>query len=434
MPHSELAARYAAVRHFSERIAEPLSGEDCAIQSMPDTSPTRWHLAHTTWFFETFLLKQMQGYRPYDPSFEFLFNSYYNTVGAQFPRSQRGLISRPGLRETLAYRKHVDQAIAESLHRSEWSSAQCDVMNIGLNHEQQHQELMLTDIKHVLFRNPLAPVYRLDDPASQPAGQLQWLSFEEGIVWIGDESDGFAFDNERPRHRVFVHPFRIAHRCVTNGEYLAFIEDGGYKRPEFWLAMGWDAVQTRGWQAPMYWSNRDGEWSLFTLSGLKRLDENAPVCHVSYFEADAYARWAGHRLPTEQEWEHAVACERGLPANDPVGRGEGHWSDTLLRSGLTVHPQSGPGPALTGRFENILGNAWEWTSSPYVAYPGYRPPEGALGEYNGKFMCNQFVLRGGSCATPEGHIRTTYRNFFPPEAQWQFSTIRLADGSDSADR
>ncbi len=432
--HDCLVKEYNSVRRFSEQIARPLSAEDCAIQSMPDVSPTRWHLAHTTWFFETFLLKSSPGYRVFDPSFEYLFNSYYNSIGEQFPRANRGLISRPGLEQTLAYRRHVDEAMIRWIEESAQARDQKEVLKIGLNHEQQHQELMLTDIKHVLSCNPLAPVY-FDDSSHPGVGvpitgeattgataELSWIAMDEELAWIGNDGDHFAFDNEQPRHRFFLAPYRIANRCVTNGEYLAFIEDGGYQRPELWLSLGWDVAKSKGWTAPLYWSRGNDGWSHFTLGGRKPISQAEPVCHVSLFEADAYARWAGCRLPTEQEWEHAVTGQLGTPIADLSG----HWSDSLLGAGRTVHPQADKGDAASSQFVNAIGNAWQWTSSQYSAYPGYQPPHGALGEYNGKFMCNQFVLRGGSCATPSGHARTTYRNFFPPDTRWQFTTLRLA--------
>lgn len=377
--------RYESVRRHSIRLAKPLSDEDCAIQSMPDASPIRWHLAHTTWFFETFLLKSHAGYRKFDASFDYLFNSYYNTVGKQFPRSSRGLISRPGMQETLAYRKHVDAAMLDMLESSELSNEQLNVLEIGLHHEQQHQELMLTDIKHALSCNPLEPAYSDERFECFESHPMQWKAADETLAWIGTDTNGFAFDNERPRHRFFLDTYEIARRCVTNSEYIVFIEDGGYQRPEFWLSMGWNEVLANQWNAPLYWQREQHGWSRYTLSGRLPVEPDEPVCHVSYFEADAYARWAGSRLPTEQEWEHALADE----------------------------PQA-------------MNSLWQWTASQYIAYPGYQAPPGALGEYNGKFMCNQFVLRGGSIATPPGHIRATYRNFFPPETRWQFAGIRLA--------
>jgi ergothioneine biosynthesis protein EgtB len=423
-----LLERYARVRRFSEQIAAPLSPEDSAIQSMEDASPTRWHLAHTTWFFETFLLKSTPGYCVFDSRFEYLFNSYYNTVGEQYPRSKRGLISRPGLEETLAYREHTDRAIERCLECGLFDAAQQQVLTVGLNHEQQHQELMSTDIKHALSRNPLDPVYcdsQVESTRGDGDGADGWVSIEEGMTRIGYAGDAFSFDNETPRHRIFLEPYRVALRTVTNGEFLEFIEDGGYQRPELWLSMGWSTVQESGWQAPLYWRRDNGRWTTFTLSGRRDIDLDAPVCHVSYFEADAFARWAGARLPTEFEWEHAIASHCRLARDDDASFC-GHWSDRLLAKDQFVHPRAEKADADIDVFVNAVGNVWEWTASQYLAYPGYQPPPGALGEYNGKFMCNQFVLRGGSCATPSGHARLTYRNFFPPDARWQFSGIRLA--------
>ncbi|MCM2370471.1 ergothioneine biosynthesis protein EgtB [Aporhodopirellula aestuarii] len=404
--------RYRRVRELSMRIAAPLSAEDCAIQSMPDASPTRWHLAHTTWFFETFLLKERPGFAPFNPSFERLFNSYYNSVGQPFPRNRRGQISRPGLNETIDYRRHVDDAVTELLSESELSPSQLSVLELGLNHEQQHQELMFTDVKHALASNPLHPIYAEDpfDSTTAPkASPLRWRSSDETIVEVGHDGNGFAYDNEGPRHRELIHPHQMASRCVTNREYLEFIHDGGYRQPEYWLSLGWDAVNQHGWEAPLHWISQNGDWHQFTLSGVRPLVLDEPVCHVSYFEADAFARWSGKRLPTEFEWEHAAS-------GDTTGE---IFCDKLLQSGGVVHPR------VTGD-SDFLGNVWEWTASQYLPYPGYRPVGGALGEYNGKFMCNQFVLRGGSCATSSDHIRLSYRNFFPPDARWQFAGIRLA--------
>ncbi|REJ89660.1 MAG: ergothioneine biosynthesis protein EgtB [Planctomycetota bacterium] len=410
-----LASRYDAVRRFSEDLARPLSAEDCNLQSMPDASPTKWHLAHTTWFFETFVLARCPGFRPFDESFAYLFNSYYNTIGAQFSRPRRGMISRPGLTEALEYRRVVDEQILDLLESESSEAARfAATIEIGLHHEQQHQELILTDIKHALAQNPLQPVYRDgrfgDSPAADPDG---WSLHDEGVYRIGyDAGDDFAFDNESPRHRVFLEEFEISNRLVTCGEYLHFMEDGGYERPELWLSLGWDAVRREGWTGPLYWSRTGNKWREFTLAGAQTIDLHRPVCHVSYFEADAFARWAGARLPTEAEWE--VAAGDDLSGNF-VGE---YWE-----AGTAIHP--GCRPALGAALPRIYGDVWEWTASPYVAYPGYAPPAGALGEYNGKFMCNQFVLRGGSCATSSTHIRRTYRNFFPPESRWQFSGIRL---------
>jgi len=376
--------RFLAVRSFTEQLAAPLSAEDQTVQSMPDASPTKWHLAHTTWFFETFVLRpHARGYRVFDPAYEYLFNSYYEAVGPRHPRPQRGMITRPGVGEIAAYRNHVTQAIAEMIDGG--ANAAASLIELGLHHEQQHQELILMDAKHMLSMNPLRPAYRSDPPSPHPAPPISWIRRSGGLVEIGHDGQGFAFDNEGPRHKVWLEPFAIASRPTSNAEYLAFIEDGGYRRPEFWLSAGWDCVNMRGWEAPLYWEKRDGRWHVFTLHGLQPMSPDAPVCHVSAFEASAFAKWAGKRLPREAEWESAE-------------------------------------PELEG-----TGAVWEWTASPYVAYPGYREPPGAIGEYNGKFMANQMVLRGGCIATPDDHIRTTYRNFFPPDARWMFGGIRLAE-------
>ncbi len=382
---------------------------------MPDVSPTRWHLAHTTWFFETFLLKSTPGYQVFHEDFEYLFNSYYNTVGEQFPRHRRGQISRPGLPETLDYRRHVDQHMMELFSAGEFDG-RGHVIELGLHHEQQHQELILTDIKHVLSRNPLLPAYQTPTPmASGEGGRLEWTSVDEQLVQAGHADATFCFDNERPRHKTYLQAHELAHRCVTNGEYLQFVNDGGYRRPELWLSLGWAQVQQERWTSPLYWLRRDDQWHEFSLAGLHALEPNLPVCHLSYFEADAYARWAGCRLPTEFEWEtHAAALSM-----------EGNFADRLTARRLPIHPR-GAGGEIPSKPAAMFGDVWEWTSSPYTAYPGYQPASGALGEYNGKFMCNQFVLRGGSCATSSDHIRPTYRNFFPPEARWQFTGFRLA--------
>lgn len=422
---TDLIERYHHVRRFSQTIAEPLSAEDCAIQSMPDVSPTRWHLAHTTWFFETFLLKSIAGYEAFHPQFEMLFNSYYNSIGEQFPRARRGLISRPSLDETLDYRRYVDAAISEHFSASDLPADVRKVFEIGLQHEQQHQELMLTDIKHVLAQNPLRPVYRESNfhPKSGNQSQQTWQSFDSGVVESGHATESFCFDNELPRHSVFLHPYSICDQLVTNGQYLEFMQDGGYQRPELWLSAGWATCQEQQWQSPEYWKNEGDEWTCFTLSGQQPVHLDDPVCHVSYFEADAFARWAGRRLPTEFEWEHAVRSTECQSESETAT-----WADQRIAQDQPVHPvRHGDGQAAP--LHHAFGQVWEWTASQYTAYPGYRPPNGALGEYNGKFMCNQFVLRGGSCATPSNHIRLTYRNFFPPEARWQFTGIRLASDS-----
>ena len=409
-----LVGRYTVVREQTERLCEPLATEDFVVQSMEDVSPTKWHLAHTSWFFETFILRpHLHGYAELDPAYAFLFNSYYTQAGERHCRAQRGYISRPTVSEIFAYRRHVDEAMARLLGSMRPDDAVADLVELGLHHEQQHQELMLTDIKHVFSVNPLRPVYRERAPARlRDAAPLEWIEFDGGLNEIGHTGTGFSYDNERPRHRVYVQPFRLASRLVTNGEYLAFMQDGGYRRPELWLSLGWATVQENEWSEPFYWEQRDGEWWMFTLSGMRRIEPAEPVCHLSYFEADAFARWSGARLPTEAEWEMAAAQQQ----HDDVDAGN------FVDDG-TFHPRIAPEQ---GGASQMFGDVWEWTQSAYSAYPGYRTAEGAIGEYNGKFMCNQFVLRGGSCATPRSHIRATYRNFFPPEATWQFTGVRLA--------
>ena len=416
-PHAvaafDRAARYDAVRRASVALAAPLTPEDCALQSMPDASPVKWHLAHTTWFFETFVLEpHAPRYAPFDTQFRVLFNSYYNAVGEKHPRPERGLISRPDLARVLAYRAAVDAAMHELFARP-LAPALAALIDLGLHHEQQHQELILTDVKHLFSANPLKPAYRPRWPLNTVSPQpMTWLSYQGGLHDFGHRGEGFAFDNEGPVHRAFVAPFELASRPVTHGEFAAFVADGGYRRPELWLSLGWDTVVARGWRAPLYWIERDaGRFSTFTLHGMADIDPHTPVTHVSYFEADAYARWAGARLPTEYEWE--------LVARDaPI---EGNFAE----SGA-MHPLPLSGPPQSGVPAQLFGDVWEWTSSSYAPYPGYRPAAGAIGEYNGKFMCGQYVLRGGSCATPANHVRATYRNFFPPDARWQFSGIRLA--------
>jgi ergothioneine biosynthesis protein EgtB len=405
----DLAEAYRDVRAATEALCAPLSPEDCAVQSMPDASPVKWHLAHTAWFFETLVLEGVPGYAVFDPAFRALFNSYYQSLGEPHPRPERGLLSRPSLDRVLDYRRHVDAGILRLLDRGAPASA-LDVVELGLHHEQQHQELVLTDLKHALSRNPLRPAYRARAP--EPAGRaqpLRWIRGEAGLREIGHAGPGFAFDNERPRHRVFVEAFEVASRPVTNSEYLDFVRDGGYSRAELWLSDGFAARAGRGWSAPLYWEERDGARLAFTLAGMAPLRPDEPVCHVSYYEADAFARWAGARLPTEAEWECAAA-------EAPLAGG-------FVESGR-LHPA--PSPAADRLPAALFGDVWEWTASAYAPYPGFRPLAGSLGEYNGKFMSNQMVLRGGSCATPERHIRRSYRNFFPPDARWQFSGIRLA--------
>jgi ergothioneine biosynthesis protein EgtB len=387
-----LAEAYVRVRSHSQALAAPLSAEDCAIQSMPDASPVKWHLAHTSWFFESVILSQRPGYTPFDPRFAFLFNSYYEALGPRHPRPRRGLLTRPSLDAVYAYRAHVDAAMADACE----DPALHDAITLGLHHEQQHQELILTDIKHAFFCNPLLPAYSDAAPAAQMASEQKSISLPGGVSLIGHDGAAkdwrnFAFDNETPRHQVLLRPFRIAARPVSNGEYRAFIADGGYRRPEFWLSDGWARVQEENWEAPLYWlKDDDGTESVFTLSGVRQLDPHAPVEHVSFFEAAAYAAWAKARLPTEFEWEVAATAD--------------------TRGAAFQH-----------------GLVWEWTRSSYDPYPGFKPFDGIAAEYNGKFMVGQMVLRGGSSATPPGHIRSTYRNFFPPQARWQFSGIRLAE-------
>ena len=407
---ADLETRYRQIRRTTEQLCEPLSPEDCQAQSMDDASPAKWHLAHTSWFFETFVLEgRLPGYRVFHPEFRVLFNSYYHSVGSQHARPQRGLLTRPVLEEVLAYRRHVDHHVLASLEApSLLTAVPVDVIELGLHHEQQHQELLLTDVKHLFSCNPLRPAYRRDiAPAAGVATPLAWCAYDEGLRSIGHAGAGFAFDNEGPRHRVYVPPFVLGSRLITNAEFLAFMQDGGYQRPELWLSDGWSAVAQLGWRAPQYWEQRDGMWHVMTLAGLREVGEHEPVCHVSYYEADAFARWAGARLPTEAEWEVAAAAV-------PI---EGNF----VERGLLT-----PAPAPPGARAQLFGDVWEWTRSAYAPFPGYQPPAGALGEYNGKFMCNQLVLRGGSCATPRSHMRATYRNFFPPQARWQFSGIRLA--------
>ena len=407
MPHptsnEALLSRFKTVRSWSETLVSPLQTEDFVAQPMPDASPAKWHLAHVTWFWETFLLKpHLPAYQALFPEYEILFNSYYNAVGPQFPRAQRGTITRPTVSQTFDYRRHVDAAMEELL-----SSTDDDLtalVELGLNHEQQHQELIVTDLKFLLSCNPLYPIYQEQARPETVPADAQWIAHEGGLVEIGYGGKGFSFDNEGPLHRVWLEPFEVSSQLVSCGDWLEFIDDGAYNRSEFWLSAGWNVVQSQGWQSPLYWQKSADGWQQFTLSGLRDIDANEPIAHLSYFEADAFARWNGARLPTEFEWE-------ALCGGAPI---EGNFAE----SGL-LHPRAATD------FEPF-GNVWQWTRSQYCPYPGYRADEGALGEYNGKFMCNQFVLRGGSCATPQSHIRASYRNFFPPDARWQFAGLRLA--------
>ena len=402
---------FLATRQRTVKLAQPLSPEDCALQSMPDASPIKWHLAHTSWFFETFILANVPGYRVFDPAYRVLFNSYYVAVGDRHPRSERGLISRPALQDILRYREHVDQAMADAVSAG-IEDAQRKLLLLGINHEEQHQELILTDLKHLLWKNPLRPAYQAQWPLTlvEP-GPAHWVSFPAGLHEIGHSGDDFAFDNESPRHREYSQAFELRSHPVTHGDFLAFIADGGYRRPELWLSAGWDCAVQNDWGAPLYWERINGDWHTFTLHGMVKVDPHTPICHVSFFEADAFARWAGARLPTEAEWEIAAS---GSPIKG-----------NFLESNA-LHPLPRRGQADAAHAAQLFGDVWEWTRSDYGAYPGYHPAPGAVGEYNGKFMCGQYVLRGGSCATPERHIRATYRNFFPPAARWQFSGLRLA--------
>ncbi len=405
--------RFDAVRATTMKLAAPLSAEDCALQSMPDASPVKWHLAHTTWFFETFVLERYApAYLPFHPQFRVLFNSYYHTVGDRHPRPERGLLSRPALDQVHAYRAYVEHHLAPLFTRADEDAALRAVLELGLQHEQQHQELIVTDLKHLLSRNPLQPGYMDRWPlVSVHPQRATWNAYAGGLVAVGHHGEGFCFDNEEPRHRVFLPPFELASHPVTHGEFLAFVDDGGYLRPELWLSLGWDTVQTQRWTAPLYWERRDNRWTTFTLQGRVEFDAATPMVHLSYFEADAFARWAGMRLPTEFEWEAAAA---GCPVDG-----------NFLDSGA-LHPVVPRANAPAGQPGQLFGDVWEWTRSAYAPYPGFTLAEGAIGEYNGKFMCNQYVLRGGSCASPRSHLRATYRNFFPPEARWQFAGLRLA--------
>jgi ergothioneine biosynthesis protein EgtB len=400
-----LTRRFQTVRETTDALASRLSPEDQTPQSMPDASPTKWHRAHTTWFFEEFLLRPDPSYTEYDPSYRYLFNSYYEAVGPRHPRPQRGLMTRPGIADIARYREYVQDRLIEALEAGRLDDKARDLVELGCNHEQQHQELLLMDIKHLFSTHPFAPVYveRAPDDRRPPIGQ-GWRSVPGGIVEIGHDGDGFAFDNEGPRHRVLLEDFLIAERAVTVSDWLEFMADGGYQRADLWLSDGWARVQADGWDAPAYWDLRDGEWTTFTLSGRRPVVPAEPVCHVSFYEADAFARWAGARLPTEFEWETAAR-------HRPELRGQ-------LLDPDRVHP----GPAGSA----MIGDVWEWTASAYLPYPGFVPAAGAVGEYNGKFMCDQHVLRGACAATPVGHERLTYRNFFPAGARWAFSGLRLA--------
>jgi ergothioneine biosynthesis protein EgtB len=410
---SPLAEHFRRVRDATVALCQPLEDEDYVVQSMPDASPAKWHLAHTSWFFEEFVLRcARDGYRFYDERFGYLFNSYYNSVGPMHERPSRGLLSRPTVAEVLAYRTHVDEQMQPLL--ADATAATAERVTLGLHHEQQHQELLLTDIKHLFSCNPLQPVYQAREQSPwRPAPALSFVDLPGGLVNIGHAGTDFSFDNERPRHQLYLQPFRLASRPVTNAEYLEFVREGGYEQPQLWLSDGWALVQRERWRRPLYWA--ESLEHEFTLSGSRAINPHAPVVHVSYYEADAYARWAHARLPSEAEWEVAASLA-------PPSQGEGNFVEqgNLQPLPAEAGPHSGP------QLLQMLGDVWEWTRSPYSPYPGFEPLAGALGEYNGKFMVNQLVLRGGSCATPAAHIRPTYRNFFPPTARWQFSGLRLA--------
>jgi ergothioneine biosynthesis protein EgtB len=408
-----LVVQYQDVRQLSADICQPLEIEDYVVQSMPGASPLKWHLAHTAWFFETFVLvPHLPGYSVFNPQYDYLLNSYYESLGERVPASQRGTLSRPTVAEVYRYRAYVDEAMQTLITDLQGDPTLASLVILGMNHEQQHQEFLLTNIKHIFGTNPLRPVYRSDlkpPHALATAPSLDWIDYPPNLYGIGYNGDGFAFDNEQPHHQTYLHAYQLASRLVTNGEYLEFIQAGGYQDPEHWLSEGWAVARTQHWQAPLYWEDIDGDWWVMTLGGMRRLNEHEPVCHVSFYEADAYARWAGRRLPTEAEWEIATI-------DRPV---EGNLLETDL-----LHPTPATGHTQPNQ---LFGDVWEWTNSTHLPYPGYRLEAGIVGEYNGKLMCNRLVLRGGSCVTPLSHIRPTYRNFYPPDTRWQFTGIRLAD-------
>lgn len=420
---TRVVERYAQVRAHTEALAAPLSPEDQTVQSMPDVSPTKWHRAHVTWFFETFLLAEHEsGFAPFQDQYWFLFNSYYESLGPRYSRPDRGLVTRPGAHEVGDYRRNVDDRVRELVEGLDEGTLTklAPVVELGFHHEQQHQELLLMDIKHVLSRNPLQPVYAGARRTPSEPDDLGWVEVEGGLVEVGHEGAGFAFDNELPRHRQWLEPYRVADRLVTNGEWQAFMADGGYQRAGLWLSDGWARVTAEGWRAPFYWVEHDGVWLEHTLHGTWPVDPGAPVTHVSFYEAEAYATWAGKRLPTEAEWEHAVVAD---------GQGDAARAGGNLADREAFHPAAAPASAPAGsRLRQVYGDCWEWTASAYHPYPGFHPPEGAIGEYNGKFMSNQMVLRGGCALTPPDHARLTYRNFFPHAARWAMSGVRLADG------
>jgi len=414
LSRDSLLKSYNKVRSFSHILAKPLSREDYVVQSMPDVSPTKWHLAHTSWFFEAFVLsKTEKKYKSLHPQYNFLFNSYYVQVGERHSRPKRGLISRPTVDEVYEYREYVDKnmnKIFKNLDDKKFAKI-AEVIEIGIHHEQQHQELIITDIKHVLSENPLYPTYKksAEKKEKKKTSSAGWINFDGGIRTIGNEGDNFGYDNEFPLHKTYLEPFSLSSKLVTNGEYLEFLNDGGYSKPELWLSDGWDTVSSNNWESPLYWIKKDGRWHHFSLGGLKELDLSQPVCHISFYEAEAFSRWAGARLPSEFEWE--IASKDLKIEGNFVDSGNFH--PVAIKNG-------------NGNLSQMYGDVWEWTRSPYTPYPGYNTLPGALGEYNGKFMCNQMVLRGGSCATSKSHIRNSYRNFFSPDARWQFMGLRLA--------
>ncbi|WP_051750262.1 ergothioneine biosynthesis protein EgtB [Phycicoccus jejuensis] len=419
---STLTTRYDEVRSHTETLASPLSPEDQTVQSMPDVSPTKWHRAHVTWFFETFVLSEHeQDFAPFQDRYWFLFNSYYEGIGPRYSRADRGFITRPGAADVGVYRGNVDERMRDLVERLDEGSLEklAPTIELGFHHEQQHQELLLMDIKHVLSRNPLEPVYGGTRPAPSEPDALGWVDVEGGLVEIGHEGGGFSFDNELPRHRQWLEPYRLADRLVTNGEWLEFMADGGYQRPELWLSDGLARVRAEGWRAPLYWTEHDGVWLEHTLHGTWPVNPGLPVSHVSFYEADAYAAWAGKRLPSEAEWEHAVVVD---------GQADAAHSGGNLADLRHYHPAAAPERDGEHRLRQVYGDCWEWTSSAYHPYPGFHPPAGAIGEYNGKFMSNQMVLRGGCALTPPAHARLTYRNFFPHGSRWALSGVRLADG------
>lgn len=413
LSREHLSKRFKAIRSFSEQLTKPLKTEDFVVQAMENTSPTKWHLAHVSWFFETFLLEKVyEDYESHHPQYAYIFNSYYLQTGQPHKRSKRGLLTRPTVGEVFEYRAYINRQVLSFLENA--SDEEIEkygfIIEIGNNHEQQHQELMITDFKYMFAQNPLFPAYKETEyTQGDEIANPNWVSFEEGIRKIGNEGGEFTYDNEHPHHRVFLESFELADRPITNGEYLAFMQDNGYGRSELWLDDGWATINERGWDSPLYWTNREGEWYYYTLSGLRKVDPAEPVTHVSYYEADAFARWSDARLPTEAEWEAAA--------------GELPYEGNFVES-QDFHPR--PIRSDMDGLKQMYGDVWEWTKSSYEAYPGYKPLPGALGEYNGKFMCSQYVLRGGSCATSKTHIRKTYRNFFYPDARWQFNGIRLA--------